>query len=92
MGPLAMDQVFLQTIAASEVSPVHQIVLLLPRKELNALAMKGVLKGISERTAVQIDLGPDEDTHRQVQLTGSSMANSWAVLHIQQRLMLAGSK
>ena len=66
--------------------------LILPRGPLNMLAQQGVLAEISQLSQGRFDLGPDNpyDTHRQVQLSGTAMANSLSAYHLQLRIAQVG--
>ena len=92
MGMDASEHNFLQALAATKQAPQTKIVLILPRNQLNTLAQQGMLGEISERTQARFDLGPDNpmDSHRQVQLSGTPLANALSVMHLQEKMLQVG--
>merc|ERR1719159_1102727 len=83
-GQSGNERAFHAALQASGISRA-QLTLLLPSNILqNVLIPRGIVQEIAQRSGSTINLGPEGPTSmRQVQLTGTMVANSMAALYLQ---------
>merc|ERR1719321_2412762 len=87
-GQSGNERAFHNALQASGISR-SQLTLLLPSNILqNVLIPRGIVQEIAQRSGSTINLGIESPVNmRQVQLTGTMVANSLAALYLQEKVL-----